>query len=92
MRSLRYDAYLEQTKFSIAERLEAFLHVDPLDILITAAFLSSRDSVLRTLPETETLLPSKNFGYKGSFWNGVVAGAMLGFSERSCNYTYSQAH
>lgn len=29
MRSLRYDAYLEQTKFPIAERLAACLHVYP---------------------------------------------------------------
>lgn len=86
MRSLRYDAYLEQTKFPIAERLAACLHVYP-----DHGCMFYPQEILSHVPS----LKLSYFGYKNRLLLEWLRGRFYptrSFSERFCNYTCSQAH
>lgn len=84
MRSLRYDAYLEQTKFPIAERLAACLHVYP-----DHGCMFYPQEILSHVPS----LKLSCFGYKNRLLLEWLRGRFyVSFSERFCNCTCSQAH
>ena len=84
MRALRYDAYLEQTKFPIAERLAACLHGYP-----DHGCMFYPQEILSHVPS----LKLSYFGYKNRLLLEWLRGRFyVSFSERFCNYTCSQAH